>query len=244
MYRKCEKKGEIHIISKILKGNTPSACEGKDNFIKMAEEDIKTVESKLDSQNCGNVVGDDDDGDDDDGDDDDDYTSESKQSNERQSNEDKWNWNGGDKHCKELTKLKNTINQYLKENRPNSRDSSSEIDVQSVVESIAKINNEDRNAFVLNLQSKFNTISGEINNKKFLESMESLIDSRTGIPYNNPLSFYRKNGQPGSATLNNIYEELRRTPNGGKKTRRKKSKKTRTRKSRKVKRSKKRAKKQ
>jgi hypothetical protein len=243
MYRKCEDKGEIHIISKNLKGNTPSACEGKDNFIKMAEEDIKTVESKLDSQNCGNVVGDEDDGDDDDADDID-YTSESKQGNERQSNEDKWNWNGGDKDCKELTKLKNTINQYLKENRPNSRDSSSEIDVQSVVESIMEINNDGKNAFVLNLQSKFNAISGEINNEKFLESMKSLIDSHRGLPYYKPLSFKRKNGQSDFATLNNIYEELRRTPNGGKKTRRKKSKKTRTRKSRKVKRSKKRAKKQ
>jgi hypothetical protein len=148
-----------------------------------------------------------------------------------------------DKDCETLDDIKEKIETVLNKDQT-SLDSSSEIDVQSVVESIMKINNEDRNAFVLNLQSKFNTISGEINNEKFLESMKSLIDSHRGLPYYKPLSFKRKNGQSDSATLNNIYEELRRTPNGGKKTRRKKSKKTRTRKSRKVKRSKKRAKKQ
>jgi hypothetical protein len=147
------------------------------------------------------------------------------------------------KDCGVLDDIKKTIETVLeKDGGPD--DSSSEIDVQSVVKSIMENKNEDRNVFVLNLQSKFKTISGEINKAVFLESMNTLIVSHRGLPYYKPLSFKRKNGQPGSATLNNIYEELRRTPNGGKKTRRKKSKKTRTRKSRKVKRSKKRAKKQ
>jgi hypothetical protein len=148
-----------------------------------------------------------------------------------------------DKDCETLDDIKEKIETVLDKDRT-PRNSSSEIDVQSVVESIMEINNDDKNAFVLNLKSKFNTISGEINNEKFLESMESLIGSHRGLPYYKPLSFVRKNGKAGSATLNNIYEELRKTPNGGKKTRRKKTKKTRTRKSRKVKRSKKRAKKQ
>jgi hypothetical protein len=148
-----------------------------------------------------------------------------------------------DKDCDVLDEIKEKIETVL-EKDGSSDDFSSEIDVQSVRDSIMEINNDDKNAFVLNLQSKFNTISGEITRPIFLKSMESLIGSHRGLPYYKPLSFVRKNGKAGSATLNNIYEELRKTPNGGKKTRRKKTKKTRTRKSSKVKRSKKRAKKQ